>query len=261
MRCPESDFAHGLNLGQDQHLRVHTSISHSDYDRRYCCDLSTGAFQDAHRHDNEAHDNVPQKTRRAMIESQQVKGEVTQLPSEFVDRLRKPFAQFFRIEAAGGAVPLLFSFVIMPLFAFANAGLPLSIGDLATSVTVAVFVGFVLGKPIGVLTFSSLVVRFGLATRPKDLSWRAIAGGGLLAGIGFTMALFIADLAFDENLLNSAKLGIFAASIVSAMAGVGVLMFAPTGEANLPLATSVQSPAQTDEALSKDRWSDDGGQN
>jgi len=153
------------------------------------------------------------------------------------------------------------SFVIMPLFAFANAGLPLSLGELANSVTVAVFVGFVLGKPIGVLAFSMLVVRSGLAIRPPGLSWGAIAGGGLLAGIGFTMALFIADLAFDENLLNSAKLGIFAASIVSAIAGVAVLIFAATGGANLLLATSVQSPAQTDEALSKDRWSDDGGQN
>jgi len=74
---------------------------------------------------------------------------------------------------------------------------------------VAVFVGFALGKPIGVLTFSWLAVRSGIAIRPPDLSWGLLAGGGLLAGIGFTMALFIANLAFSESLIDSAKLGIF----------------------------------------------------
>ena len=119
------------------------------------------------------------------------------------------------------------AFGIMPLFAFANAGLPLSLDDLGASVTVAVFVGFVLGKPIGVLAFSWLAVRSGIAARPPDLSWRALAGGGLLAGIGFTMALFIANLAFSKNLIDSAKLGIFLASVFSAVAGLALLMSLP----------------------------------
>jgi len=59
---------------------------------------------------------------------------------------------------------------------------------------VAVFVGFALGKPVGILTFSWLAVRSGIAIRPPDLDWRLLAGGGLLAGIGFTMAWFIANL-------------------------------------------------------------------
>jgi NhaA family Na+:H+ antiporter len=118
-------------------------------------------------------------------------------------------------------------FVIMPLFAFANAGLPLSLGDLGNSVTVAVFVAFALGKPIGVLTFSWLAVRSGIAIRPPDLSWRLLAGGGLLAGIGFTMALFIANLAFSKSLIDSAKLGIFLASVFSAVAGLALLMWLP----------------------------------
>ena len=118
-------------------------------------------------------------------------------------------------------------FVIMPLFAFANAGLPLSLADLGSSVTVAVFVGFALGKPIGVMTFSWLAVRSGIALRPADLSWPLLAGGGLLAGIGFTMALFIAGLAFSESLIDSAKLGIFLASVVSAVAGFTLLMWLP----------------------------------
>lgn len=114
-------------------------------------------------------------------------------------------------------------FVVMPLFALANAGLTLSSGDLVDAVTLAVFIGFSLGKPIGVLTFSWLALRSGIATRPPDLGWGLIAGGGLLAGIGFTMALFIANLAFDPALIDSAKLGIFLASIVSAVAGVALL--------------------------------------
>jgi NhaA family Na+:H+ antiporter len=118
-------------------------------------------------------------------------------------------------------------FVIMPLFAFANAGLPLSLSDLGNAVTVAVFVGFVLGKPIGILTFSWLAVRSGIAIRPEDLDWKLVAGGGLLAGIGFTMALFIANLAFSESLVDSAKLGIFLASVISAVAGFAILRLQP----------------------------------
>ncbi|MCO6440357.1 MAG: Na+/H+ antiporter NhaA [Nitrococcus mobilis] len=118
-------------------------------------------------------------------------------------------------------------FVIMPLFAFANAGLPLSMGELGNSVTAAVFVGFALGKPLGIVTFSWLATRLGIAIRPPDLSWRLLIGGGLLAGIGFTMALFIANLAFSQGLIDSAKLGIFLASGFSAVAGLALLMPLP----------------------------------
>jgi NhaA family Na+:H+ antiporter len=123
-------------------------------------------------------------------------------------------------------------FVIMPVFAFANAGLPLSWHGLTNSVTLAVLAGFALGKPIGVLAFTWLAVRLGIAIRPADLSWKLLAGGGLLAGIGFTMALFIANLAFDKRLIDSAKLGIFLASVVSAVAGLALLMSLP--RAKLP---------------------------
>jgi NhaA family Na+:H+ antiporter len=123
-------------------------------------------------------------------------------------------------------------FVIMPVFAFANAGLPLSWHDLTDSVTLAVLAGFALGKPIGVLTFTWLAVRLGIAIRPADLSWKLLAGGGLLAGIGFTMALFIANLAFGKSLIDSAKLGIFLASVVSAVAALALLMSLP--RAKLP---------------------------
>ena len=118
-------------------------------------------------------------------------------------------------------------FVIMPLFAFANAGLPLTLSDLGNSVTVAVFSGLVLGKPIGILLFSWLAVRSHIAVRPPGLSWRLLAGGSLLAGIGFTMALFVANIAFGKSLIDSAKLGIFLASVFSAMAGLALLMWLP----------------------------------
>jgi NhaA family Na+:H+ antiporter len=118
-------------------------------------------------------------------------------------------------------------FVIMPLFAFANAGLPLSFGELMNPLTLAVFAGFALGKPVGVLGFSWLALRTGIAVRPPDLDWRLLAGGALLAGIGFTMALFIGNLAFSTNLIDAAKLGIFLASVFSALAGLALLRLLP----------------------------------
>lgn len=116
------------------------------------------------------------------------------------------------------------AFVVMPLFAFANAGLELTNAEIGASVTVAVFVGFALGKPIGVVTFCWLAIRSGIAIRPADLSWRLLTGGGFLAGIGFTMALFIASLAYPNSLIDDAKLGILLASLFSAMAGLALLL-------------------------------------
>lgn len=117
-------------------------------------------------------------------------------------------------------------FVVMPLFALANAGLPFSLSNLELSVAATIFIALVVGKPLGILTFCWLAVRSGVATRPPELSWRVMAGGSALAGIGFTMSLFIAGRAFDPGLIDSAKLGIFAASLVSAALGLAVLAWA-----------------------------------
>jgi NhaA family Na+:H+ antiporter len=114
-------------------------------------------------------------------------------------------------------------FVIMPLFALANAGLPLSWSGLEVSVTTATIVALVVGKPAGILMFCWLAVRLGIAVRPVQLDWGVLAGGSALAGIGFTMALFIANRAFDAELLNSAKMGIFLASVLSAALGLALL--------------------------------------
>jgi NhaA family Na+:H+ antiporter len=115
-------------------------------------------------------------------------------------------------------------FVIMPVFALANAGVPIDLGALASPVSVAVLLGLLLGKPAGILLFSWLAVRAGLARLPEGVSWRVLAGGGCLAGIGFTMALFIADLALPGPLLDTAKIGVLAGSVLSAALGMALLL-------------------------------------
>jgi len=114
-------------------------------------------------------------------------------------------------------------FVIMPLFALANAGVPFQLADFTEPVATAVMAGLTIGKPLGILVMSWLAIRIGLARLPEGVNWRMVAGGGALAGIGFTMALFIAGLALEGELLNAAKVGILAASLLSAVIGVTVL--------------------------------------
>lgn len=114
-------------------------------------------------------------------------------------------------------------FGVMPLFALANAGVVIE-GNLAEAlgdrVTLGVVLGLLLGKQVGVTLFAWLATRLGLASLPDDVSWRQVYGAGWLAGIGFTMSLFIADLAFvDAALLASAKVGILAASLVAGTVG------------------------------------------
>ncbi len=118
------------------------------------------------------------------------------------------------------------SFVILPLFALANAGVRIHPADLGADLTVAVILGLVVGKPVGVILLSWLAVRSGLARLPDRVTWGMITAGGLLCGIGFTMAIFIAGLAFESqaHLLDTAKLGVLAASFISAVAGLLLLL-------------------------------------
>ena len=115
-------------------------------------------------------------------------------------------------------------FVIMPVFALANAGVPVSVSDMRSPVAIAVIAGLVLGKPLGILLFSWLSVRCGLAQLPAGVSWPTLTGAACLGGIGFTMALFLAGLALEEPLLSSAKIGILAASAISAALGTFLLV-------------------------------------
>jgi NhaA family Na+:H+ antiporter len=116
------------------------------------------------------------------------------------------------------------AFVVLPLFALANAGVPVSLGHIFDPITLAVIAGLVIGKPLGICAFTWAAVALGFARKPSDLTWLHILGGGLLAGIGFTMALFIANLAFEGSALESAKLGILLASLIAGTAGMLMLL-------------------------------------
>jgi NhaA family Na+:H+ antiporter len=117
------------------------------------------------------------------------------------------------------------SFAIMPLFALANAGVPIHFADFREPIATAVMIGLVVGKPVGIVGLSWLAVRFGVAWLPVGVNWSILAAGGVLAGIGFTMALFIASLALEEGLLNAAKVGILSASALCAVTGVALLFW------------------------------------
>ena len=115
------------------------------------------------------------------------------------------------------------AFVVMPLFAFSNAGVSLS-GSAGGRVTLAVILGLTIGKPLGITAAAMAVARLRLATLPEGVSWTALHGCAWLGGIGFTMSLFIATLAFQgTNLLDSAKIGILSGSLLAGLIGAIVL--------------------------------------
>ena len=125
------------------------------------------------------------------------------------------------------------AFVIMPLFALSNAGVKLE-GDflaaLTHPVTVGIVLGLVIGKQVGVTLFSWVAVRFGFAALPYGVTWLQFYGVALLGGIGFTMSLFITNLAFTSDLLTTeAKIGILVGSAISGIIGYLVLFRAGRG--------------------------------
>lgn len=116
---------------------------------------------------------------------------------------------------------------VMPIFALANAGVRIRVADLPEAlvepVTVGVGLGLLLGKPLGIFLFSWLAVRCGVARLANDLTWKDIVGAGFLAGIGFTMSIFITALAFGSTpAAPAAKIGIFAGSLLAG--GIGFLL-------------------------------------
>jgi len=118
------------------------------------------------------------------------------------------------------------TWLVMPLFALANAGVHLADGvTLAHPVALGVGLGLLLGKPVGICGLSWILVRFGLAELPRGASWRALIGVGMIAGIGFTVALFVGSLSFpaDSGFESEAKVGILAGSLVAAVLGTAWL--------------------------------------
>jgi NhaA family Na+:H+ antiporter len=140
------------------------------------------------------------------------------------DRLESPADRLLRHAGARS------SYLVLPIFALANAGVEISPGVLAGrgALVLGIAAGLVIGKPLGMVACSALAVRLGLAEKPEAYTWRQLAGAGALAGIGFTMSLFIAGQAFgDPGDFSAAKIAIFGASIVAASLGVALLWRAP----------------------------------
>jgi NhaA family Na+:H+ antiporter len=126
----------------------------------------------------------------------------------------------------------LINFVVIPLFAFANAGIDLSemsLGSLFSGVGLAVMVGLVVGKFVGVFSFSWIAVRLKLVSLPTNTTWKAFASVCVVCGIGFTVSMFIADLSYSglgdagAAFLNEAKLGVLCGSVISAVLGCALL--------------------------------------
>lgn len=145
--------------------------------------------------------------------------------------LRESVSVAERVEAA---LHPWTSYVVIPVFALANAGIPLSTEALRSAassrVTIGVVLGLVAGKLVGVSAFTWLAVRLGIARLPDDLRWRHVLGLAALAGIGFTVSIFVTGLAFsDLALQDEAKVGVLVASVAAAALGSALLLGAPAG--------------------------------
>jgi len=139
---------------------------------------------------------------------------------EVHDQVQSPAARLLR--NAGGQS----SYIILPLFALANAGVLLSFDAIAGQhqLMLAIMFGLVLGKPLGMLGAAALAVKIGIASKPAAYSWSQLGGAGALAGIGFTMSLFVAGQALSSSsALAAAKIAIFASSIIAASIGIALL--------------------------------------
>jgi Na+:H+ antiporter, NhaA family len=136
------------------------------------------------------------------------------------DRLESPADRLLRHVAARS------SYIVLPVFALANAGVTLSADAFAghEGLMAAIILGLVVGKPLGLFSAAAIAVWLGLASKPADYSWRQLAGAGAMAGIGFTMSLFIAGQAFPVPTdFAAAKIAVLSASVISALIGVAVL--------------------------------------
>jgi len=116
------------------------------------------------------------------------------------------------------------AFIVLPLFALANTAIVIDAGwqaSLATPNSLGIILGLVVGKPLGIVALSAIAVAVGICRLPEDIGWSHVAGVGLIAGIGFTMSIFIANLAFpvQAELVNASKMAILVGSLISAVLG------------------------------------------
>jgi NhaA family Na+:H+ antiporter len=131
------------------------------------------------------------------------------------------------LEKLEHAIAPYVSFFILPVFAFANAGVSLaglSLADLAAPIPLGIALGLIIGKPLGIYVFSVAAIKAGIARMPDDTNKLQLFGAGVLAGIGFTMSLFIGILAFQDPAIGThVRLGVLSGSIVSAILGYLIL--------------------------------------
>lgn len=115
------------------------------------------------------------------------------------------------------------AFIILPLFALANTAIVIHPGwyhNLSTNISIGIFTGLLIGKPLGIVVSSLVAVRLGFSTLPEGLKWKHILGAGILAGIGFTMSIFITLLAFENDLMvDQAKISVMIASVIAGLIG------------------------------------------
>ena len=120
------------------------------------------------------------------------------------------------------------AFIVMPLFAFANAGVKIDLSMQHAEIGLGILAGLILGKPVGIMTAAFISVKTGIAKLPQAVNWRSLLGYACLAGIGFTMSLFVAMLAFaDTALVDAAKRGIIVGSLFAGVAGAVILKIGP----------------------------------
>ncbi len=138
------------------------------------------------------------------------------------------------------------AYLVVPVFALANAGVDLG-GNLAQALTnpisLGILGGLMLGKPLGITLFSWLAVKLGIADLPQGVTWSRLFAASFLAGIGFTMALFIADSAFSGTLLETAKTSILAASLLAGGAGFGLLLLTTSSHEEASELETAPAPA------------------
>jgi NhaA family Na+:H+ antiporter len=127
------------------------------------------------------------------------------------------------------------AYLVLPLFALANTGVPIDQGAIAelTHVnSIGIVLGLLIGKPLGVVLMCVLAVATGLCSLPANVRWHHMVGAGLLGGIGFTMSIFITNLAFADHaaIVNSSKLAVLGASLIAGVLGLLWLRMAPRRE-------------------------------
>lgn len=168
-------------------------------------------FENAH--DDKETDVTESSVRRASVNAMITNARLVLPPLHRIEHVLHPWA----------------AFVIIPIFALANAGIPIHGGvseNLKDPAAIGIILGLFIGKPLGIVLLCWLACSMKIASLPRGVSWRHVLGAGMLGGIGFTMAIFIANLAYanDTSHLEHAKLAILVASAISAIGGAIILL-------------------------------------